>query len=103
MENVNNSINDSVNRRVVISALEVVEARLGVVVVAAVAEGVGVCEGAGGGQYLAVGVVGVGISTVILLYVVMVVKRYLLKTGNEIIKKILAGRSCRQIPIYRAV
>ena len=50
----------SANGGVVISALQVVEAGLGVVVVAAVAEGVGVCQGAGGGEDFAVGVVGVG-------------------------------------------
>ena len=46
--------------RVIITGLEVIEAAFGIVVVATVAEGVLVGQFTGGGQDLAVGVVGVG-------------------------------------------
>ena len=46
-------------RRIVVSALEVVEAGFGVVVVASVAERVDLCHGAGGVGNLTPGVVGV--------------------------------------------
>ena len=45
---------------VVVAALEVIEAGFGVVVVAAIAEGVDACHGAGGCQDFAPGVIGIG-------------------------------------------
>ena len=44
---------------VIIAGLEVIEAAFGIVIVASVAEGVLVGQGAGGGQDLAIGVVGI--------------------------------------------
>ena len=45
---------------VVITGLEVIEAAFGIVVVASVAEGVFLGQDTGGGQDLAVGVIGIG-------------------------------------------
>ena len=53
------SVEESAEGGVVVSGLQVIEARFGVVVVAAVAQGVDGCQAAGGGQGAAVGVVGV--------------------------------------------
>ena len=53
------SVEESAEGGVVISGLQVIEARFGVVVVTAVAQGVDGCQAAGGGQGAAVGVVGV--------------------------------------------
>ena len=52
-------IDESAEGGVVISGLQVIEARFGVVVVTAVAQGVDGCQAAGGSQGAAVGVVGV--------------------------------------------
>ena len=52
-------VNEAADCRVIIAALEVVEARIGIAVIAAVAEEVDVCQGAGGGEDIAPGVVGV--------------------------------------------
>ena len=46
--------------RVVIAGLEVIEAAFGIIVVATVAERVFLGQGAGGGQDLTVGVIGIG-------------------------------------------
>ena len=53
-------INKPANLRVIIPALEVVHLKFGVVVIAAVAEGVNVSQITSGGEELAPGVVGVG-------------------------------------------
>ena len=53
-------IDESTDCRVIIAGLEVIEAAFGIVVVTTVTERVLLSQGAGGGQDLAVGVVGVG-------------------------------------------
>ncbi len=53
-------INKSAHFGVIVSALEVVQPRLGIVVISAVSEGGDVGQGAGGGENIAPGVVGVG-------------------------------------------
>ena len=59
-------IDEPLHNRVVISALQVIEPGFGVVVVAAVAEGVQICVVAGFGQHIAPGVVGIlGIDSVL--------------------------------------
>ena len=45
--------------RVIIAGLEVIEAAFGIVIVPSVAKRVFLCQGAGGGQDLAIGVVGI--------------------------------------------
>ena len=52
-------VEEAAQLRIVIPALEVIQSRLGVVVVAAVADGVGGGQGAGGAEDLAPGVVAV--------------------------------------------
>ena len=52
-------IDEAADQGIVIAALEVIEAGFGIVIVAAIAEGVDCGHGAGGGIYLAVGVVGI--------------------------------------------
>ena len=53
-------IDEAADQGIVIAALEVIEAGFGIVVIAAIAQGVDCGHGAGGGIYLAVGVVGIG-------------------------------------------
>ena len=53
-------VDETAGGGVVVAGLEVVESGLFVVVVAAVTQGVDLCQGAGSGQDLAVGIVGVG-------------------------------------------
>ena len=53
-------VDEAADGGVVVAGLEVVKAGFLVIVVAAVAEGVHLCQGAGSGKDLAVGVVGVG-------------------------------------------
>ena len=52
-------VDEAVGYGVIISALEIIEAGFGVVVVAPVAEGIDLCHGAGGVGELTPGVVGV--------------------------------------------
>lgn len=53
-------IYEPADSRIIIPALQVVEPRLAVIIVSAIAQGVGVCHSAGGGGDIAVGVIGVG-------------------------------------------
>ena len=53
-------IDEAADQGVIIAGLEVIEAGFGIVVIAAIAQGVDCGHGAGGGIYLAVGVVGIG-------------------------------------------
>ena len=53
-------VDESADGGVVVAGLEVIEPGFGVVDVAAVAQGIDFCQGAGSGQDLAVGIVGVG-------------------------------------------
>ena len=53
-------VDESADGGVVVAGLEVIEPGFGVVDIAAVAQGIDLCQGAGGGQDLAVGIVRVG-------------------------------------------
>ena len=53
-------IDEAADQGIVIAGLEVIEAGFGIVIVAAIAQGVDCGHGTGGGIYLAIGVVGIG-------------------------------------------
>jgi len=75
---------------VVIAGLEVIEAGFGVVDIAAVAEGVDLCQVAGSGQNLAVGIVGVGSHY--LLAAVQNVEHIALVVGHIVVGCAIVGK-----------